>query len=263
MHVPLDALRRAAQLLDSLEDLDQPAEAPDLIISGVAGMVGCDVVTYNEIAMRPDQLSYYADYPPGALDWVSVETFEVYLHEHPLLIHYRATGESAPVKISDFLSRRRFHQLALYSEFYRHVPVEDQIALNLPATGDGQVIAIALNRGQKDFTEADRDVLGAIAGPLNNAVRRGRRRYDARTAIATAGSDGLGELTGRELQVLELAAKGRTNRAIASAVGVSPRTVAKHLEHIYRKLGVTNRAAAVYTTTAAGRANGPPAGPPR
>jgi DNA-binding CsgD family transcriptional regulator len=252
MQVPLDALRRAAQLLDSLEDLGQPAEAPELIISSVAGMVGCDVVTYNEIEMRPDQLSYYAQYPRGALDSVSLKVFEAYLHEHPLLIHYRATGgASEPVKISDFLSRPRFHRLGLYSEFYRHIPVEDQIALNLPATRDGQVVAIALSRGEKDFTDADRDVLGAIAGPLNNAVRRGRRRLHAQTAMATAGSDGMGELTDRELQVLELAARGRTNRAIASTVGVSPRTVAKHLEHIYRKLGVSSRAAAVYATAAA------------
>jgi DNA-binding CsgD family transcriptional regulator len=256
MHVPLDALRRAAQLLDSLEDLDQPSEAPELIISGVAGMVGCDVVTYNEIG-RPDQLSYYADYPPGALDGASIEAFELYLHEHPLLLHFRSTGSPEPVKISDVLSRARFHRLGIYSEFYRHVSVEDQLAFNLPATGDGQLIAIALNRGQEDFTDADRDVLAAIAGPLHNAVRRGRRRYRAQTAIA-ADSDGLGELTERELQVLELAARGRTNRAIASTVGVSPRTVAKHLEHIYRKLGVTSRAAAVYARAAA-TARGPAA----
>lgn len=101
-------------------------------------------------------------------------------------------------------------------------------------------------------------MLAAIAGPLNNAVRRGRRRHRARVAIAAADSAGLGELTDRELQVLELAARGRTNRAIASTVGVSPRTVAKHLEHIYRKLGVTSRAAAVYATAAAA-ARGPAA----
>ena len=65
---------------------------------------------------------------------------------------------------------------------------------------DGQVVAIALNRGQEDFTDADRDVLAAIAGPLNNALRRGRRRHRARTAIAAADSYCLGELTDRELE---------------------------------------------------------------
>lgn len=44
--------------------------------------------------------------------------------------------------------------------------------------------------------------------------------------------------------MLELVALRRTNPAIAHALDVSPRTIAKHLEHIYRKLNVTNRAAA-------------------
>jgi DNA-binding CsgD family transcriptional regulator len=52
-------------------------------------------------------------------------------------------------------------------------------------------------------------------------------------------------LSDRERAVLDLVALGRTNTAIAHALGVSPRTVAKHLEHTYRKLGVSSRAAAV------------------
>ena len=74
---------------------------------------------------------------------------------------------------------------------------------------------------------------------------RGRSRHHARTALATASAPGPAELTDRELRVLQLAAQGRTDVAIARAMGVSPRTIAKHLEHIYRKLGVTSRAAAV------------------
>ena len=56
----------------------------------------------------------------------------------------------------------------------------------------------------------------------------------------------LAALTEREIQILRLVADGRTNTAIAHALEVSPRTVAKHLEHTYRKLGVNSRAAAVF-----------------
>lgn len=62
---------------------------------------------------------------------------------------------------------------------------------------------------------------------------------------ATPDGDRVASLTDRELHVLELVATGKTNQAIAHALRVSPRTVAKHLEHIYRKLDVGNRAAAV------------------
>ena len=52
-------------------------------------------------------------------------------------------------------------------------------------------------------------------------------------------------LTGREAEVLNWLAGGKTNRDIAEILGMSPRTVNKHLERVYVKLGVENRAAAV------------------
>ena len=54
-------------------------------------------------------------------------------------------------------------------------------------------------------------------------------------------------LTARELEVLQLAADGLPGRAIAERLVVAPATVKTHFEHIYRKLGVSDRAAAVAT----------------
>lgn len=55
---------------------------------------------------------------------------------------------------------------------------------------------------------------------------------------------GLG-LTDRESQVLELLAQGLLATSIASHLGLSPRTVHKHLGNVYRKLGVSDRLLAV------------------
>jgi DNA-binding CsgD family transcriptional regulator len=256
MYVSLEKLQRSAQLIDALADIDQPGKLPEIVLPGVADLVGCDIVTYNEIPTAPGQAGYYLDYPNGCINPASLAAFEAHLQEHPLLKHYRAGGAGEPAKISDFLSQRRFHQLGLYSEFFRHIPVEYQIAFSLPDNQDGQLTAIALNRAGRDFSEDDRAVLTALSAPLGNALRRARDRHSAGAALATAGSDGLADLTDREIQVLQLAARGGTNLAIARTFDVSPRTVAKHLEHIYRKLGVTSRAAAVYRTTAIGQASG-------
>ena len=52
-------------------------------------------------------------------------------------------------------------------------------------------------------------------------------------------------LTARERDVLHWLAAGKTDREIAAILGVSVRTVQKHLERIYPKLGVETRTAAV------------------
>ena len=58
-------------------------------------------------------------------------------------------------------------------------------------------------------------------------------------------SDTVSRLTARELEVLQLAAEGRSAPLIAVDLGVSVATVRTHFGHIYGKLGVGDRAAAV------------------
>jgi len=65
-------------------------------------------------------------------------------------------------------------------------------------------------------------------------------------------------LTARESEVLLWVARGKTNRDIAEILGMSPRTVNKHLEHIFEKLGVETRTAAA---AAARRLQIDPTGP--
>lgn len=55
-------------------------------------------------------------------------------------------------------------------------------------------------------------------------------------------------LTGREAEVLLWVARGKSNKDISSVLNISPRTVNKHLEQIFEKLGVENRASAAAIT---------------
>ena len=69
-------------------------------------------------------------------------------------------------------------------------------------------------------------------------------RPDERRAAVLAADRTPGELTAREVEVLALVAGGRTNRDIATALGISEHTVARHLNNIFAKLDVTSRSAA-------------------
>jgi HD-GYP domain-containing protein (c-di-GMP phosphodiesterase class II) len=62
-----------------------------------------------------------------------------------------------------------------------------------------------------------------------------------RVALRRAGPAGL---TQREVEVLQLLARGHSNKQIAERLVISPKTVANHVEHIYAKIGTSTRAAA-------------------
>jgi DNA-binding CsgD family transcriptional regulator len=92
----------------------------------------------------------------------------------------------------------------------------------------------------------------AILGRRELRLRGADRRLDVR--IARTGSlhvlmlderdNRIEKLSVRERQVLEQVVGGKGNEAVALELGIAPATVAKHLEHAYRKLGVQNRTAA-------------------
>jgi len=64
------------------------------------------------------------------------------------------------------------------------------------------------------------------------------RLTDALRADPAASEDPLGPLTARELEVLRLVAGGRSNKQIATELGISRRTVESHRESLMRKLGI-------------------------
>ncbi len=100
-------------------------------------------------------------------------------------------------------------------------------------------VSFVLNRGGRDFSDRDRDVCDLAATTLG-AMYRGARpprrpgRLPERLVAALT----------RERQVAEWLSAGKTDRDIAAILGCSHRTVQKHLQRIYDKLGVETRTAA-------------------
>ncbi len=79
---------------------------------------------------------------------------------------------------------------------------------------------------------------GRLDGDAAHAVLRAAGHAGTRRAERPAG------LTLREVEILRLLARGLLNKEIARRLGISPKTVGNHVEHIYAKIGVSSRAAA-------------------
>jgi HD-GYP domain-containing protein (c-di-GMP phosphodiesterase class II) len=93
-----------------------------------------------------------------------------------------------------------------------------------------------------------RDTAG---GELRRAVREGELDGGAVDAVLAAAGHSVRRkpsapagLTPREVEVLVLAARGATTRAVASSLGIAAKTAGNHIESIYTKIGVSSRAEA-------------------
>ena len=151
------------------------------------------------------------------------------------------TGDIAHVtKLTDFLSESEWRTSPMYHEFGR--PGQSrQMAVYFPDE-PGHTLRLMLWRGRgRDFNERDRLLLTLLRPHLVAAYRNAERRRRA-----PAG------LTPRQLELLQHVAQGYTNRQVARRMGLSEGTVRTHLNHIYERLGVTSRTAAVTRMSSTG-----------
>jgi ATP/maltotriose-dependent transcriptional regulator MalT len=135
------------------------------------------------------------------------------------------------------------------------------------AEGDAQAALVSLRRALRIWEEVEapyqsartRLLVGRACEALGDrdaatleleAARTGFERLGAKPDVVrlasiteTASAETYG-LSPRELEVLRLVAAGRTNRQVASALVVSEHTVARHVQNIFAKLGVSSRTAA-------------------
>jgi DNA-binding CsgD family transcriptional regulator len=343
-------VRAMLGFVGDLAALETPAEFRAGVLPGLRELVPCEIASYNEIDFEAETMRAAED-PEGAIVEGSVEAFVRLGHQNPLVARYQRTRDGRPYKWSDLITRRELHETELYSLTYARMGVEYQIAFCLPAPAE-LIIAFALNRSARDFSERDRRLLNLIRGPMIQAFRTVERyasvvrRLDALERGLEQGGVGVamlervglegdgpvprerlprklrdwlrerspaapitgaspplllgdpegsqsairflaarragdpdvllvepaGELvsvdtlraaglTPREAEVLQLVALGRSNPEIARELTLSPRTVQKHLEHVYSKLGASSRVQALLTAWSISRVSGEGAAP--
>jgi DNA-binding NarL/FixJ family response regulator len=111
-------------------------------------------------------------------------------------------------------------------------------------TYDGDAdIRRALDAGARGYLLKDMlltDVIGAV-----RAVYRGERVIPTAVAARLSAYPERSELTERELEVLQLVARGLSNKEVARAIGRTDETVKIHLKNTFAKLGVSDRTEAV------------------
>jgi len=162
-HLTQDDLRHLLTTLRELYTNLDLETFPASILSLLSRLIPTEVSGYNEV--NPRQARIAAVLEPNVRD---AQAFVTHMHERPLIRHYQQTNDGRALKISDFLTQRQFHRLALYNEFFWSIGIEHQIAITLPAPPP-LVIGIALNRSRPDFSERERQLLELLRPHLIQA----------------------------------------------------------------------------------------------
>lgn len=83
------------------------------------------------------------------------------MDENPCIAYYRRTRDGRATKIPDFLTQRELRNLGYYSDYLRRVGLEHRMSIVIPKSPHS-VIALALGRSGRDFSERDRLVLDLL-----------------------------------------------------------------------------------------------------
>lgn len=243
-------LRTVIDVVYALNDDHGLTEMPNHVLGQLGDLVGCESSFYSNFDRTTGQLLDATSEPAGTDLW-RLPGFHAAIRQHPgfAAYHSRRMTPGIPIALTEIADRPSLHRLALYTDYYRPHGTVDQL-ICLVQRGRSRLPVLAFNRDRCGFSRRDRAVVNLAATHISQAINRRQHLASLTTAVSRMNrhieqlkqtDTQLSILTPREHQVIEHLMHGHTDREIARKLGISPRTVHKHLEVIYRKLDLNNR----------------------
>ena len=241
-------LEAVLSFLEEAQTVDGPAPFTTELLDLLTEIVGCTYTTFAEVDDRSRVLHRTvlcsADPWSGEDDddtwWESPRTVT--------LSRYMLSDGAKPLIVhSDFFSRSQRTSVDFNPNF--QLGVSDEIEVDLDPT---RTWFARLNvASDRDFEDRERMLLHRLSPHLIGLYRSAELRRRLAATTAAFDPEATNQLTRRECEVMLWVADGLSNAEIARVLVVERSTVRKHLEHIYEKLGVRSRTAALAKVRAA------------
>jgi DNA-binding CsgD family transcriptional regulator len=176
---------------------------------------------------------------------------------HPFYPAFVSNRLWHPLRISDVSSQSALRDSAIYSDFFRPLGVDRQMAVAIPSPNNTAGVLVFSRKGP-EFGDLEATLLSAMIPHIAKAEKRagafpGSSSRSVRL-LPSADADSAQfcytlidtlNITLRQGEILWWLSHGKTDQDIAGLCSISKRTVQKHLENMYARLGVENRTAAV------------------
>ena len=240
MRLSAGDLQAALDFLEEAHEVERTAMFTPELLDRLADLVHCETAFFFEVDQPNRVLSERVGSSKASADWESLTIpDDVWGCARSVQLNrYKNANGGGPVVLADVFSRR-LRQRPDFNPNLRESDAVDEIHVDLDPRRQWKA-EIGVYSSQ-DFGLRARMVMQVLRPHLAALYRSAihRRR------LATLDSEATAELTRRELEVMLRVADGLSNAEIASALVVERSTVRKHLEHVYEKLGVRSRTAAL------------------
>lgn len=226
--------QRGSELCHALADgQDVVPEVLELLARGV----GTDMVSWSCIRFDGAGTTLQ-QHGRGPLDEHGVAAWERLLPSHPYAVHLLTDPAPRP-RLTDLVDLATFERTEVYEVCLRPHGDRYQAGFVLDRAPD-RLTLFALWRAGRDFTDEEVAPVQLLAAALAASLRV-RDNLTALGALAQDGCPPARSLTPRQAEVVALVAQGLTNDQIAHRLGLSARTVRKHLEVLFARTGVRSR----------------------
>jgi DNA-binding CsgD family transcriptional regulator len=249
MAIPRPILLRSGRQRSALHALGDIADAAgssagfaETGVLTLTKLIGAELTTLSRCNLREARRAVVG-VPSTRVRADERAAFDRHFFEHPLVRYHAIERGAYTHRITDSLPQREFEKTALYNDYYRRIGITHALAVPL-RMDDSELASFVLNRQGRDFDDEELALIDAMRRPLARMFAQADTGRAVVPAIDPATTRRHG-LTARENEVLGWVAAGKTDRDIAALIGCSPRTVHKHLQRVYAKLGVETRTAAV------------------
>lgn len=240
MRLSAGDLQAALDFLEEAHEVEGPATFTPDLLERLADVVHCETAFFFEVDQPNRVLSERVGSSNASADWEALTIpDDVWACTRTVQLNrYKSANGAGPVVLSDVFSRR-LRQRPDFNPNLRESDAVDEIHIDLDPRRQWKAeVGVYSSR---DFGRRERMIMRVLRPHLAALYRSATHRR----RLATLDSEATAELTPRERDVMLRVADGLSNAEIASALVVERSTVRKHLEHVYEKLGVRSRTAAL------------------
>ncbi len=243
-HIPSVDVKKMIRFLHDLHEIDSTENFGGLLVQLLDDLMPGSHIVFDEINQQNGTFQEFNNYKLSeSVQRKFYESVFTFYAQKPIIRYLQKGGKEKVIRNSDIMSPRELARTDIYHHALKPLECDRQLYVLLPVAGYQMKFFVSRDREfSEEVVEMFRLLVDHVALAYCNAQKiTALRQADSilRKPISS------NRLTPRETEILHWIQQGKRNGEIGIILGISERTVEKHVENILRKLKVETRTSAI------------------